>query len=149
MAKSNGKSDMPQGKAERVLSLIESTLKDFKTLTDSMEKVGKTVDNRKKAMSEAAATETKANTEFEKEKNRAKEDMAKIELDFEKARDAFAKGDLQLSMVEKMVQMIIDEYDKLNKMDEEVFLGENASKCRDNIRNKILEMTKELLPSLQ
>ena len=149
MAKNNGKNDKPQEKAEKILSLVESTLKEFKSLTDSIEKVSKTIDNRKKALSEVAAKEASANTAYEKEKNRAKEAMANIELQVEKARDSFAKGDLQLSMVENMVQMIIAEYDKLNKMDEEVFIGEKASKCRDNIRRNILEMTKELLPSLQ
>lgn len=149
MANLNWKNNNEQGKAARLFSLADQTLKEFKSLMDSIEKVSKTVDNRKKTESEVAAKETKARTEYEKEVNRAKEEMAKIELQVEKARDSFAKGDLQLSMVENMVQMIIDEYNRLNNMDEEVFIGENASKCRDNIRRNVLDMTKELLPTLQ
>lgn len=146
MAKSNGKNNTPQGKAERIFSLADSTLKEFKSLVDSADKISKGIDNRKKTNSEIAAKEAQAKTEYEKEKNRANEAMANIELEVEKARDSFAKGELQLSMVQGMVQMIVAEYDKLNNMSNDLFLGEEAMTCRNNIRNNILEMTKELLP---
>jgi len=142
MAKHNG--DKPQGKEERIIDLVDSTLKEIKTLAESYEKISKTRDNRRKADSEIAAKEARSRTEYEKEKNRAKEEMARIELDIEKARYSFAKGDLHLSMIEKMVQETIAEYNRFNTMDEEEFLGEKASKCRDNIRRNIIEMMKLL-----
>ena len=130
---------------DRIVSLLGSAVKNLKVITDSVDNVSKTVDRRKKTDTDNAVRVSKAETESKKEDNRHGEAMAKIELEYKKVSEASANGDLKWSMVQDIVKMIKDESDKLNNMDDEVYLSEKASTSREELHKTMLELAKEII----
>lgn len=132
---------------DRTVSLLGSAVKNLKVITDSIDNIGKTVDRRKKTDTDNAVRVSKAETDSKKEDNRHGEAMAKIELEYRKVSEASASGNLKWSMVQEMIKMIKDEADKLNNMDDVVYLSEEANMSRENLHKTMLELAKEIIRS--
>lgn len=146
MAKgAGGQTGVSQGKADRILSLFGTAIKDLKIITDSVDSVNKTVDRRKTTETENAVKVSKAETEAKKEDYRHDEAKAKIELEYKKIAEASANGELKWSMIQNMVQMLMAESNKINGMDDSAFLSEESRASRDDLHRTMIELSKEII----
>ncbi len=130
---------------DRIVSLLGAAVKNSKVITDSFDTVSKTVDRRKTTDADNAVKVSKAETESKKEDNRHGEAMANIELEYKKVCDAFAQGKLDQSMLQSMIQPIIIGLNRINGMDDIVFLSEEARVSREELHKTMLELYKELI----
>ena len=130
---------------DRVIPLLGLAVDKLKVISDSIDSVSKTVDRRKTTDTDNAVKVTKAETQSKKEDNRHGEAMAKIELEYKKISEASANGELKWSMIQDMVQMIRTEADRLNGMDDAVFLSEEAQASREELHKIMLKLSKEII----
>lgn len=146
MANANGgQNAVPQGKVDRILSLFGTAIKDLKIITDSYDSVTKSVDRRKTTDTDNAVKVSKAETDSKKEDNRHDEAKANIELEYKKIAEASANGELKWSMIQNMVQMLMAESNKINSMDDSVFLSEESRASRDDLHRTMIELSKEII----
>ena len=140
-----GQAGVSQGKADRILSLFGTAVKDLKIITDSVDSVNKTVDRRKTTDTDNAVKVSRAETDAKKEDNRHDEAKANIELEYQKLAEASASGELRWSMIQNMVQMLMAESNKINSMDDSVFLSEESRASRDELHRTMIELSKEII----
>lgn len=146
MANANGgQNGVPQGKVDRILSLFGTAIKDLKIITDSYDSVTKSVDRRKTTDTDNAVKVSKAETDSKKEDNRHDEAKANIELEYKKIAEASANGELKWSMIQNMVQILMAESNKINSMDDSVFLSEESRSSRDDLHRTMIELSKEII----
>jgi len=146
MANANGgQNGVPQGKVDRMLSLFGTAIKDLKIITDSYDSVTKSVDRRKTTDTDNAVKVSKAETDSKKEDNRHDEAKANIELEYKKIAEASANGELKWSMFQNMVQMLMAESNKINSMDDSVFLSAESRFSRDALHRTMIELSKEII----
>ena len=139
MANANGgQNRVPQGKVDRILSLIGTAIKDYDSVTRS-------VDRRKTTDTDNAVKVSKAETDSKKEDNRHDEAKANIELEYKKIAEASANGELKWSMIHNMVQMLMAESNKINSMDDSVFLSEESRSSREDLHRTMIELSKEII----
>lgn len=134
-----------QGKADRVLSLFGTAIKDLKIITDSVDSVNKIADRRKTTDTDNAVKVSKAETDAKKEDNRHDEAKANIELEYKKIEEASANGEFKWPMIQNMVQMLRAESDKINSMDDSAFLSEESRASRDDLHRTMIELSKEII----
>ena len=132
-------------RANGILSLFGSGLKDLKSLTDSINNVGQTVNSIKSSKTDNAVKLSNAETDAKKEDNRHDEAMANLELEYKKLQEASEKGELKRSALSKMLDMFEKEYNKLVDLSVDLFLSEDARLCRENLRVTLIEITKEIM----
>ena len=146
MANANGgQNGVSQGKVDRILSLFGTAIKDLKIITDSYDSVTKSVARRKTTDTDNAVKVSKAETDSKKEDNRHDEAKANIELEYKKIAEASANGELKWSMFQDMVQMLMAESNKINSMDDSVFLSEESRSSRDDLHRTMIELSKEII----
>ena len=146
MANANGgQNGVSQGKVDRILSLFGTAIKDLKIITDSYDSVTKSVARRKTTDTDNAVKVSKAETDSKKEDNRHDEAKANIELEYKKIAEASANGELKWSMFQDMVQMLMAESNKINSMDDSVFLSAESRFSRDDLHRTMIELTKEII----
>ncbi|WP_026527808.1 hypothetical protein [Butyrivibrio sp. VCD2006] len=134
-----------QGKANKILALLDAAVKDVKILTDTVDSVNKTLDRRRTTDTDNSVKVSKAETDAKKEDNRHEEAKANIELEYKKIAEATAKGELKWAMIQNIVQMLMDESNKINNMEDAVFLSEESRASRDDLHKTMLELSKEII----
>ena len=117
----------------------------MKIITDSVDSVNKTVDRRKTTDTDNAVKVSRAETDAKKEDNRHDEAKANIELEYQKLAEASANGELRWSMIQNMVQILMAESNKINGMDDSVFLSEESRASRDELHRTMIELSKEII----
>ncbi len=146
MANNNdGQNGVSQGKFDRIITLFGTAIKDLKIITESVDSFNKTVDRRKTTDTDNAIKVSKAETDAKKEENRHDEAKANIELEYKKIEEASTNGELKLSMIQNMVQMLMSESNKINSMDDSMFLSEESRASRDDLHRTMLELSKEII----
>ena len=141
----DGKSEVSQGKVERVLSLLGTAIKDLKIITDAFDSVYKTVDQRNTTNTDNTIKVCNAKNDAKKEDNRHDEAMANIELAYQGIVEDSASGKLKWSMIQSMVQMLVAESNKINGMADSDFLSNESRVSRDELHRTMLELSKEIL----
>ena len=139
-----GKSVATQG-IDSVVPLLGVAVDKLKVISDSIDSVSKTVDRRKTTDTDNAVKISKAETESKKEDNRHSEAMAKIELEYKTITEASANGELKMSMIQDMVQMIKKDADRLNGMEDAVILSDEARASRQDLYKIMLELSEKIL----
>jgi len=143
-----------QGNGDRIISLLGAAVEDLKyfidveklkSYTDAFDSVKQTMDRSKTSATDNAVKMSTVEEDAKKEKFRHDEAMANIELEYKKITDASAKGELQLSMVQGMVQSLVAESSRINSMDDSNFLTPQAQSRQENLHRTMIELSKELL----
>ena len=140
-----GQNGVPMEKAERFISLLGTAVKDVKIITDSYDSVTKSVDRRKITDTDNAVKISKAETELKKEEYRHDEAKANIELEYKKITEASAAGELKWSMIQDMVKTLVDTSNRINSMDDSVFLSEESRASRNELHRTMIELSKEII----
>ena len=139
------KNGITQGKADRLLNLMGSAVEGLKTIVDSVDSANKSFERKKTTDTDNTVKISKVETEAKKEEYRHDEAIARIELEYKKLVDDASNGELKWSIIQNMVQKLIEESNKLNSMDNSVFLSEEARTSRDDLHRTMLELSKEII----
>lgn len=133
-----------QGSLEKLFSIVSICVQDFKGLTDSINSVGGTIDKRKSTDADNAVKIRNAENEVQKEGNRHDEEMARIELEYKKISDAKEKGELELSMIREIYQMILIDYKKIVEMDNDEYMRPEIQQARTELLKILKDLSVEI-----
>lgn len=144
MGKENlGQAGAAPQKGDRILFLINTGMQDVNELAKIFSTVSSSLNSRKVTETDNAVKMSRSETDAQKEANRHREQMAKIEQEWKKISDAAADRDRRLSFIQGQIKKFQAEYDRYLSLETKEFLTDTVTSRLESLHKVIVELTKE------
>lgn len=130
------------GQTDRVLSLFQAGFQLITDLGNAYSTVRSTIDSRKNIETDNAIKLHRVDLDVQKEENRHKEEMFRLEQQWKKLKEDEANQKERMTFIREQTQKFQSEYDRYLAMDDTVFTSDSVSNRLNELRKVIVELAK-------